>query len=549
MMRKFSIVFFAIAIAVIINLVSHQCADSVNQSPNPVQVQVGKLNVSIDPRVELLSAIQSISNYPNIRRNNSYYNAVKTRFAPYAKMQAVSLTDELAKIGFLHDAPVEFMLYLSQPNECKPRLPYSDYLINRAQGKQYLNNYQKAIHEFSTKTAFNQFWRKNESFYNQLINLNVSELSDLDWISAMEKYYNDSHNSYNIIISPLLNEGYGPSIPTENGGRELYACLPVRWKDNDAVPALNKNDWKYYLWHEFSHSFVNPEIDKHPEVIEKTSMLFDPLQDNMSKKAYTNWTICVNEHIVRAINIRLTEIYLGQEEANRILNYELSNYFLYIEPVLEKLRKYEYLREREKITFSDFVPELLSVFDSISKTDNALTLSDLPFLGPINNVFQSDEIAIIYPTNCLNDESSGKTKKYVEYIHHRLLKRGLFIPDTVALKIDLSDYSLVVYGTIEENRFLKKYKSQFPFRIKDNAIITDQKYTEKDLKFITCLPNPQNKKLGMVIYTATDNKDILNINNVFHGPEDYILFVDREHVLKKGFYKKSIYDNFKFIFE
>jgi hypothetical protein len=37
----------------------------------------------------------------------------------------------------------------------------------------------------------------------------------------------------------------------------------------------------------------------------------------------------------------------------------------------------------------------------------------------------------------------------------------------------------------------------------------------------------------MVIYTATDNKDIINIDNVFHGPEDYILFVDREHVLKK----------------
>jgi hypothetical protein len=117
----FFIVIFSIAIAVVINLISCQCADPVNQSSKPIQVQVGKLKVSIDPRVELLSAIQGISNYPKIQRNNSYYNAVKTHFAPYTKMQAVSLTDDLAKMGFLHDAPIEFMLYLSQPNECKPR--------------------------------------------------------------------------------------------------------------------------------------------------------------------------------------------------------------------------------------------------------------------------------------------------------------------------------------------------------------------------------------------------------------------------------------------
>ena len=43
----------------------------------------------------------------------------------------------------------------------------------------------------------------------------------------------------------------------------------------------------------------------------------------------------------------------------------------------------------------------------------------------------------------------------------------------------------------------------------------------------------------MVIYTAVMNKDIEDINNVFHGPEDYVLFIDREHILSRGFYKKS----------
>jgi hypothetical protein len=43
----------------------------------------------------------------------------------------------------------------------------------------------------------------------------------------------------------------------------------------------------------------------------------------------------------------------------------------------------------------------------------------------------------------------------------------------------------------------------------------------------------------MVIYTATANENIPDINNVFHGPEDYIIFINRNHILKKGFYEKT----------
>ncbi|GHU63165.1 hypothetical protein FACS1894160_3130 [Bacteroidia bacterium] len=125
-------------------------------------------------------------------------------------------------------------------------------------------------------------------------------------------------------------------------------------------------------------------------------------------------------------------------------------------------------------------------------------------------------------------------------IHHRFFKKGLLIPDTISTKIDLSAYGLVVYGTIENNLFLQKYKSQFPFKMEGNTIIVDRQYTEPNIKLITCLPNPQNQKLGMVIYTAVKNKDIIDINNVFHGPEDYILFIDKDHVLKKVFIRKQM---------
>lgn len=537
-MKKILALAFTLTFITVMNLFLPKYINSFKISYlEPIQKQVGKLNISVDPRLELLCAIQGMSDYQYIQRNNPYFNAVQSYFASSTDLQAISITNKLAGFGFSYDAPVTFMLYLTYPNECKPRLPYSDYLIKRAQGEQHLIEYQNAIHEFAVKTEFNRFWEQNKSFYNRIIDLSASGLSETDWIFALEKYFNSSHNSYNIIVSPLLRGGYGPSIPTENGKRDLYACLSLEWKGNDSIPYLDRNNFLIYLWHEFGHSFVNPEVEKYPEIVERTSLLFKPIQDKMTNQAYGNWITCINEHIVRAINIRLTEKYIGQAEADRLLKNELSNYFVYIEPILEQLKKYEDKREKEDITFSDYIPDLLQVFDSISNTDYK-ALSDLPFSGPINNAFQTNKTVVIYPTNRLSNESLEETKKYVEEIHNRFFKKGLLIPDTVAINADLSDCSLIVYGTIQNNLFLKKQESQLPFKIKDNTIIADRAYSESGLRFITCLPNPQNNKLGMVIYTAISNKDIPDINNVFHGPEDYVLFINRDQVLKKGFYKK-----------
>jgi len=55
---------------------------------------------------------------------------------------------------------------------------------------------------------------------------------------------------------------------------------------------------------------------------------------------------------------------------------------------------------------------------------------------------------------------------------------------------------------------------------------------------ISAMPNPQNYKNPLVIYTAQDSEDIIEINNVFHGPTDFIISKDGEE-LYSGFYDKN----------
>ena len=297
------------------------CVDSVvvsDSSLSPIQKQVGKLVISIDPRLELLNSIQGISNYDILhRQRNSYHKQIKEYFEPYVSSQAVALTNKFAATGFTYDAPVSFMLHLTQPNGCLQNIPYGDYLKGRSGGTHKLIQYQQAIHDFAIDSRFERFWKKNEPFYKEIVDLSVTEVSKRNWIDALENYYNASQNSYTIIISPLLSNGYGFRIPAKNNNWDSYACLPTDGKTRNGIPYLDETNLMFYVWHEFGHSYVNPEIEKYAERLENSSILFEPLQILMKKQAYDSWKICVMEHIVRAIHIRLIETYIGKSEAIR----------------------------------------------------------------------------------------------------------------------------------------------------------------------------------------------------------------------------------------
>ena len=59
---------------------------------------------------------------------------------------------------------------------------------------------------------------------------------------------------------------------------------------------------------------------------------------------------------------------------------------------------------------------------------------------------------------------------------------------------------------------------------------------DPSLRFITCLPNPQNNKNGMIVYTAFKNDNILDINSYSHGSYSYHIFSGNRTVLSEGFY-------------
>jgi len=350
-----------------------------SQMINPIEKKIGKLHISIDPRIELLSTIQIISNYKNINRSSAYSKEITDYFKPYSSHSAVIMTDELeTKNRFMLASPVQFILNFSSLPELKQHTDYPQNLIKRVGSKEKLDNYRDAIVLFAKESDFEKFWKSHEPFYNKVLDLTSSEIAGVDLVKIVEDYFKEEQNSYNIIISTVAYGSYAYKIADSNNKYDVYSCNVTRDFKND-IPYIKRELLLRNATHEFSHSFVDYLTAKYAKRVSESETLFTPIKIPMEQQSNGTWSSCVNEHIVRAINIRIHELNWGEELSQKMLNDEKANQFIYIEPVLNKLKEFETARSKSNITFSEFYPKFLDMFDSLKiEYQKTLGTTDLP---------------------------------------------------------------------------------------------------------------------------------------------------------------------------
>ena len=537
-------VVISLALIVGYNYFSYKNAESIfgrsfNEIRPIIKVQDG-INIIIDPRMELLASVQLNSNYKVVNNLNfKYKQDMKKYFFDFYNHKAVKIFSELDKKGFNYDAPPTFMLYLSNPEELKISMELDKYLINRAGGEKILKDFDYELRLYAKDTNFIKFYKNNTEFYKELIDGTAKDIKEFKLVDSIEKYYGSKQHSYNLILSPnFVNGGYGPKIKLKDGSSDIYGIIGALNVKNEK-PVFDKEYIRGLLWHEFGHSFINPLVEENKDELNKYSSLFKPIENKMKKQAYGSWENCIDEHLVRAATIRLINKYAGKEAAEKSINYEKSNGFFYIEGLCKSLEIYENNRDKYR-NLEAFFPELVKVFKDYAEKYKGEDFYSSVFQGPINALWDDLEnkpITIIIPTK-EKDNTGDEISRYAKSTIKNSLNKKEVITDIEALKMDLSDSNIVVYGTVEGNLWLSANEDKFPFKLKQDKVIADKEYKGSSLRFITALPNPQNPKRGLVIYTAQQSKDIVNINSLFHGPTDYVV-AQGDSVLTSGNYDKK----------
>ena len=494
-----------------------------------------RLTVKVDKRIELyfITAFISESFFKKwlTIHDAKYAKDMESYFADYTSHPAVKLFEETWKPDMSTYIPPEVMIYLSDELSEQKGLNITQDIIDHMGGVDIKDEFISQIRDFAKVTNFNEFYSQHQDYYDELKSKMLDLIGGENCIHRLHEFYGTEQNHYYAMIVPLLGvgNGYGPSIPGENGKSDVY-CLFSPYQDDEQLINL--------LWHEFGHSFVNPIVANNSDLVNQRNDLFAPIESSM-KPVYADWEEALSEHLVRANTAYLVKTEFGKSLAKKHLKGHEIQGFAYINLFTELID--HYMGKRNKFaTYTSYFPEILDELEGVDANDYNLKRDNV-FEGPINAV--SEEVRyIIIPTNEVNDSIEERIEKYTVHVQKFLQERSNSITrimyDQEALTSDISDGDVFVYGTINGNLWLKAHADKFPFIIESDRITADKVYEGTDLRFISAWPHFQNKNKGIVIYTAQTADLIWGINGIRHGGTDYII-IDHDKPESSGDYKKN----------
>jgi hypothetical protein len=171
------------------------------------------------------------------------------------------------------------------------------------------------LRRFARDAAFGDFLARHHGFYDSLVADAKARLTGID-VGMLERYFGETRRGYTIVLSPLLHHGgFGVRVRMADGGTEVYSIAGSHGVSDGRPTFGTAVDFRYLVWHEFGHAFVNPLVDLFAERVERTDALFPGLREHMRQQGYDEWRSVVYEHLVRASTVRFAFRELGEEGA------------------------------------------------------------------------------------------------------------------------------------------------------------------------------------------------------------------------------------------
>jgi hypothetical protein len=189
-----------------------------------------------------------------------------------------------------------------------------------------------------------------------------------------------------------------------------------------------------------------------------------------------------------------------------------------------------------------------------SETAIKLSRSSRIYTNGINEALRTPDRIYTYPAG------DKATRLYIEAVFRRFninLDVGRAIKsDRELTEEDIRSRMIVIYGSPLNHSFFQRVRRQLPLIFEgDGIVVGDKKCVGRDVGAIFICPNPVNPKNQMVIYGTVLPEALNNMNGVFHGPTDYVVFnnttrqyigLDRnESFLLMGAFNKSDPDHWR----
>ncbi|MCP5046606.1 MAG: DUF4932 domain-containing protein [bacterium] len=329
--------------------------------------------VQADPRVELLGIIFRLAGNPeyNKCRIPSYNKDIETWFSAYKDHEAVRIARKLRRTrGVSFDAVMSLAVHLSDADTLQERVQLMlrpDELDRRwkiTEAREFLY----AARKFVKDSRFNRFIKNHRSLYDSAVSRmkSVIKKSRVHWL---DRFFGRRANSRLIVVPALVNgdRAYAARMKPTDGQEELYCILGAWLTDSNGLPRFDDTVLPFVI-HEFSHSYINPLVDKYRSRLRNAGQrIFPYVETIMKRQYYTTWKIMTYESLVRAGVVRYMNALNGPQAAEKQIKEEEKNGFPWVKELSRLLGEYEASRN----TYPDldaFILKITAFFNDYAKT-------------------------------------------------------------------------------------------------------------------------------------------------------------------------------------
>jgi hypothetical protein len=339
---------------------------------SPVALAAQAPHVAVDPRIELMSVVFRLAGSPEYGqcRLPAYARAIDKWFAPFREHEAVQIARELRlRIGISYDAPMNLAVHLGNPPGLVPRVTLGEATLTLDDRWRRFGTapFLSAVRSFATDTRFMDFMDSQAELHRATIaSLGSFIESEIDfaWFGG---FFGDRPSAEFYVIPGLCNGGanYGSRFRSAYGVEELYGIVGVSAIDSAGMPRFDRG-FITTVVHEFSHSYVNPLVDRHRERFAASApRVFVTVSEEMRSLAYGAWPVTLAESLVRASVIRYVDAKFGAEAAKREITAQQGLGFIWMDELSQVLAGYE--RDRKKYpTFESFLPKLVAYYEGLA---------------------------------------------------------------------------------------------------------------------------------------------------------------------------------------
>ena len=118
---------------------------------------MARLNINVDPRIELVITIKLLCDYEGLTRYDvAYSQSMRDYFSPFKTHDAVKLFKKITEHGTYSDAYLGPVLSLSNPPELTPLFPFEnhEYYIRAFQDETRFRTFCELLSDFATSLPF-----------------------------------------------------------------------------------------------------------------------------------------------------------------------------------------------------------------------------------------------------------------------------------------------------------------------------------------------------------------------------------------------------------